>query len=104
MSRKEALSKDYLTRNTLRQLHLVPDGSPVAFEENADGSVLFYFDPENIVEADPSLWYHNKADLETMKLESGSVIEKMNAKRAAAFGYYTKEALARIEEFLREIK
>ena len=96
MSRKEALSKDYLTRNTLRQLHLVPDGSPVAFEENADGSVLFYFDPENIVEADPSLWYHNKADVETMKLESGSVIEKMNAKRAATFGYYTKEALARM--------
>ncbi len=96
IGKKEAATKNYLTRNTLRQLHLVPDGSPVAFDVNEDGSVRFYFDPENIVEADPSLWYHNKSDVETMKLASGSVIEKMNSKRAAALGYYTKESLARM--------
>ena len=96
VSKKEAISKNYLTRNTLRQLHLVPDGSPVAFDYNEDGSVMYYFDPENIVEADPSLWYHNKADVETMTLPGGSVIEKMNSKRAASLNYYTKEALARM--------
>ena len=96
IGKREAASKDYLTRNTLRQLHLVPDGSPVAFDYNEDGSVKFYFDPESIVEADPSLWYHNKSDFETITLPSGSVIEKMNSKRAASLNYYTREALTRM--------
>ena len=96
ISKKEAISKNYLSRNTLRQLHLVPDGSPVAFDYNPDGSVFFYFDPETIVEADPSVWYQNGAGAETMILPSGTVIEKMNTKRAASLNFYTKETLSKM--------
>ena len=96
VSKKEANANNYLTRNTLRQLHLVPDSSPVAFDYNEDGSVMFYFSPDNIVEADPALWYHNKDEVETKTIPSGAVIERMNTKRAASLNYYTKEALARM--------
>lgn len=96
INKKEADNKNYLTRNMLRQFHLAPDGSPVGFEYNEDGSVLFYFDPETVVEADPELWYSDGGRAETETLPSGSVIEKMNTKRAASFGYYTKEALEKM--------
>ena len=96
ISKKEANSKNYLTRSTLRQLHLVPDGSPVAYDYNEDGSVMYYFDAEPVVEADPSLWYTHGSGIETVTLPSGTVIEKMNSKRAATLGFYTKEALGRM--------
>ncbi len=96
IGKKEAGSKNYLTRNMLRQFHLTPDGSPVAFDRNEDGSVMFYFDPETVIEADPELWYSPDANEETETLPSGSVIEKMNTKRAASLGYYTKDALAKM--------
>ena len=96
IGKKEAGSKNYLTRNMLRQFHLTPDGSPVAFDRNEDGSVMFYFDPETVVEADPELWYSPDANEETEALPSGSIIEKMNTKRAASLGYYTKDALAKM--------
>ena len=96
MSKKEATNKDYLTRNMLRQFHLVPTGAPVGFDYNEDGSVEFYFDPELVDGAEPELWYSPDCDEETMTLESGSIIEKMNTKRASSFGYYTKDALAKM--------
>ena len=96
MSSKEAMNKDYLTRNMLRQFHLVPTGAPAGFDYNEDGSVVFYFDPELVDGADPELWYSPDGEDETMTLESGSVIEKMNTKRASSFGYYTKDALAKM--------
>ena len=88
MSSKEAMNKDYLTRNMLRQFHLVPTGAPAGFDYNEDGSVVFYFDPELVDGADPELWYSPDGEDETMTLESGSIIEKMNTKRASSFGYY----------------
>ena len=96
IGKKEADSKNYLTRETLRQLHLMPEGSPVAFDYNEDGSVMYYFDPDTVVEADPELWYAPDAKVETITLPSGSVIEKMGSKKAATLGYYTKEALVRM--------
>ena len=96
IGKKEANNKNYLTRNTLRQLHLMPEGSPVAFDYNEDGSVMYYFDPETVVGADPELWYFPDAGTETMTLPGGSVIEKMNTKRAASMGFYTKEALTKM--------
>ena len=80
----------------LRQLHLMPDGSPVAYDYNPDGSVMYYFDPDNVIEADPELWYFPESITETMTLENGTVIEKMNSKRAAAMGYYSKDALEKM--------
>ena len=43
ISKDEANSKNYLTRSTLRQLHLVPDGSPVAFDYNEDGMYWSFY-------------------------------------------------------------
>ena len=51
--------KNYLSRFDLNRLHLMPSGEPVAFSENEDGSVKYYFDSERIVEAPPELWYAN---------------------------------------------
>ena len=96
IGKKEADNKNYLTRNMLRQFHLMPDGSPVAFDYNEDGSVMYYFDPETVVEADPEIWYSPDVKTETEVLNSGSVIEKMNTKRAASLGYYTKDALTKM--------
>lgn len=97
MSRKEATNKNYLTRNMLRQFHLAADGSPAAFDYNEDGSVIFYFDPETVTEAEPELWYLPEGEEEeSMELPSGSMIDKMNTKRASSLGYYTKDTLAKM--------
>ena len=37
-----AQKKNYLSRNEINQLHLMPSGEPVAFSENVDGSVKYY--------------------------------------------------------------
>ncbi len=89
-----AAAKRYLTRNELNVLHLMPSGDPVAFTNNADGSIKFYFDSEHIVETPPELWYgtENKKN-ETFVLDNGTVIPRMNTKRAASRGFYTKEKL-----------
>jgi DNA polymerase III epsilon subunit-like protein len=71
--------------------HLLPKGEPVAFSAVDENTVAYYFDPENVIEAPPELWYGAKR--ETMELPSGTVIERMSIKRAAAYGYYTRERL-----------
>lgn len=93
LSRKEADAKDYLTRGTLTQLHLMPTGEPCAFDVAQDGSIIYYFDPQRVAEAPPELWYYPTAKNERLTLESGTVIERMSIKRAASYGYYTKERL-----------
>lgn len=96
ISRKDAESHDYLTRSTLTQMHLLPGGDPVAFGTNADGSLIYYYDPARVVEAPPELWYYRDARTEQVILESGTVIPRMNIKRAAACGFYSKERLAQM--------
>ena len=94
IDRNTAQKKNYLSRNEINQLHLMPSGEPVDFTENEDGSVRYYFDSENLVEAPPELWY-TASGVKTEKylLDSGSAIPRMNARRAASQGYYTKERL-----------
>ena len=65
----------------------------MAFDYNEDGSVMYYFDPETVVGADPELWYFPDARTDTMTLPSGSSINRLSIKRAAACGYYTRERL-----------
>ena len=92
---KTAQKKNYLSRTELGKLHLMPAGEPVAFSENEDGSVKYYFDSEHLTEAPPELWYA-ASGLKTEKyvLENGTEIPRMNTRRAASQGYYTKERLA----------
>jgi DNA polymerase III epsilon subunit-like protein len=93
ITRKTADQKNYLTRNTLNMMHLMPVGDPVAYDEAPDGSIVYYFDPMRVTEAPPDLWYGDKSDKETMTLESGAVIERMSSRRAADNGFYTKDRL-----------
>ncbi|MBQ7153489.1 MAG: 3'-5' exonuclease [Clostridia bacterium] len=76
----------------------MPKGDPSAYTENADGSITYYYDPDQVVEAPVETWYteDTKKPAETMTLESGTVIEKMTVKKAALFGYYTKERLEQL--------
>lgn len=93
----EANKKRYLSRETLDLMHLSPMDDPVAYGEQADGAVIYYYDPARVSEAPPELWYRPFIEAEgeriTMTLESGREIEKMTTKRAAALSYYTKERL-----------
>ncbi|MBQ8141132.1 MAG: 3'-5' exonuclease [Clostridia bacterium] len=93
ISRKDADAKNYLTRQTLSQLHLMPSGDPIAFEVSESGSLVYYFDPEKVIEAPIEMWYSPTSRKESFTLESGSVIERMSVKRAAACNYYTEEKL-----------
>ena len=93
VSYREAQAKNYLDRATLKLMHLTPDGAPAAYSEGKSGGVVFWFDPEKLTESDPELWYAPEARQETLKLESGTEIERMSLRRAASFGYYTKERL-----------
>ncbi len=94
---EEADKKRYLSREVLDLMHLSPMDDPVAYAEQADGAIIYYYDPTRVSEAPPELWYRPmiEADGEriTMTLESGREIEKMTTKRAAAMSYYTKERL-----------
>ena len=96
VSKDEANSKRYLTRQSLSQMHLMPSGDPIAFEVAPDGNIIYYFAPDRVVEAPPEMWYAPRAKNEPMTLESGTVIERMSIKRAASCGYYTKERLAQM--------
>ena len=93
----EAERKSYLTRGILNRMHLMPAGDPIAYDENADGSITYFFDPGRVVEALPELWYAPAQTTgETMTLENGRQIARMSTKRAAACGYYTKERLSQM--------
>lgn len=89
----KAEQRKYLTRGVLNRMHLMPIGDPVAFEENEDGSITYFFDPARVTEAPPEQWYAPTQKAETMKLDSGAEIPRMGTKRAAVCGYYTAERL-----------
>ena len=77
-------------------MHLMPSGDPAAFDTAEDGSIIYSFDPERVIEAPPEQWYFPRARKEEKSLDSGTVIERMSIKRAASCGYYTKERLAQM--------
>ena len=121
VKKKDIESGKYITRSTLMQMHLSPKGDPVAFDTNEDGSLVYYFDPSRVTETPPELWYRDADDKpyaveeqkndgrsrrqerparteedEELTLESGSVIYRMSTRRAASYGYYTKERLSQM--------
>lgn len=91
---REAQTKDYLDRETLRILHLAPGGAPVAYSQLNDGSIKLWFDPETAVDEDPDIWFNPDGRQESLKLPSGSTIKRMTIKRAASVGYYPADRLA----------
>lgn len=92
-----AEKKRYLSRSQLDQLHLMPDGDPVAFSLNEDGSVKCFFDSEHIIEAPPEYWYASENEKkELLKLPSGNSIPRLNTRRAASRGFYSKQKLAQM--------
>lgn len=94
ITKDEADRKAFLTRSILAKLHLSPVGEPVAFDLAEDGSVMFYFDSSRVTETPAELWYNTgRAAVDTMTLESGNEIERMGARRAASYGFYTKRRL-----------
>ena len=61
LTREQAEAKNYLPRETLVQMHLIPGGDPVAFfcpdpEAETLTDVVFFFHPEHVQEAPPELW------------------------------------------------
>ena len=90
---REAQSKNLLDRETLRMLHLAPNGHPVAYSQLNDGSIKIWFDSENVTDEDPENWYTPDKKAEELKLPSGTVIKRMTVKRAASFGFYTAERI-----------
>ncbi len=115
IKKKDADSQKYITRSVLMQMHLSPKGDPVAFDRNEDGTILYYFDPTRVTETPPELWYRDRSEEfeanpdaaasekpredrqdEEMTLESGTVIYRMSTRRAASYGYYTKERLSQM--------
>ncbi len=95
---EQAKNRHYLTQSVLTQMHLMPDGNPVAYTELENGDVIYYYDPQRVVEAPPEMWYAPAAPkfTETMTLEDGREIGRMSTKRAATCGYYSKERLAQM--------
>ena len=97
LTSEQAQTRHYLTRQVLSKMHLMPKGDPIAYTPSEDGSVIYYFDPQRVVEAPPELWYEPVVKCtETMLLENGTEIGRMSTKRAADCGYYTKERLGQM--------
>ena len=116
IKKKDVDTGRYITRSTLMQMHLSSKGDPVAFDRNEDGTLIYYFDPNRVTETPPELWYRHVDDAqladegaasdrdrqksteeqEELTLESGSVIYRMSTRRAASYGYYTKERLSQM--------
>ena len=112
---EEADRKRYLSGALLNRMHLSPVGDPVAYDVTEDGVIICYYDPSRVTETPPEQWYRGKIEpteegddtskeevensrplRDPMTLPSGTVIEKMGAKRAATFGYYTVERLSQL--------
>ncbi len=84
-----------LTRAELAVLHLMPTSDPVAFTLTENGSLKFYFSPDNVTTTPPELWYP-EGDSEGIKpitLTDGTVIPYMDRENAESMGYHTHEAL-----------
>ncbi|MBE6599737.1 MAG: 3'-5' exonuclease [Ruminococcaceae bacterium] len=94
LTKKEAAARDLLTREELYAIHLLPGSEPVAYGYIDENTVIYYFNPDSVIEAPPELWFGAKD--EPLTLPSGTVIPRMSTKRAAAYGYYTRERLSQM--------
>ena len=91
-----ARAKQYLTRAELKKFHLKFTGLPCAFKENDDESVIFYFSPDAVEEADVDDFHFSYSKEQLEVLQSGTVIERMSTRRAASYGFFSKERLAQL--------
>lgn len=96
ISDETARAKQYLTRAELKKLHLRSTALPCAFKENDDESVIFYFSPDTVEEADVDDWHFGYSKEQIEVLPSGTVIERMSVRRASSFGFFTKERLEQL--------
>ena len=92
ISRRDAQAKNYLTRNDLTLMHLA--ATPSAFSELEDGTMMLWFDPARVEDADPDLWCSDDIKAETLTLPSGNEIQRMTVRHAAKFGYYSADRMA----------
>ena len=91
-----ARTKQYLTRAELKKFHLKSTALPCAFKENADETVIFYFSPDTVEEAEIDDWHFTYSKEQIEVLPSGTVIERMSTRRASSYGFFSKERLAQI--------
>jgi DNA polymerase-3 subunit epsilon len=91
-----AKAKQYLTRAELKKFHLKSTALPCAFRENEDESVIFYFSPDTLEEAEVDDWHFSYQKEQTETLPSGTVIDRMSTRRAASYGFFTKERLSQL--------
>ena len=97
LSAKEAEKRGYLSAELLNRMHLTPTGAPIAFTQQENGETVYYYDARHVAEAAPELWYRPlMEEQETRTLDSGETVLKMNARQAAARGWYTRERLDRM--------
>lgn len=87
-------SKACLTRAELATLHLMPTQDPVAFEYIDNGTVKFYFSPDNVTVTPAELWYpEGDTDEGSITLPDGSAIPLVDSDSAESMGYHTREHL-----------
>ena len=93
ITEEAARAKQYLTRADLKRFHLKSTALPCAFRENPDESVIFYFSPDTVEEAEVDDWHFTYSKEQVEMLPSGTIIERMSTRRASSYGFFTKERL-----------
>ena len=96
ITEEAARAKQYLTRADLKRFHLKSVALPCAFRENPDESVIFYFSPDTVEEAEVDDWHFTYSKEQIEILPSGTIIERMSTRRASSYGFFTKERLLQI--------
>ncbi|MBE6670392.1 MAG: 3'-5' exonuclease [Ruminococcaceae bacterium] len=84
-----------LSRSEMRTIHLMPTADPICFTQNEDGSVSFYFSPDNVTVTPAEIWYsEGKDDSEALyELPDGSFIPLIDKYNAETLGMFTAEHL-----------
>lgn len=87
--------RSVLSRAEMRTIHLMPTADPVCFTQNNDGSVSFYFSPDNVTVTPAEIWYsEGKDDSEALyELSDGSFIPLIDKYNAETLGMFTAEHL-----------
>ena len=60
MAGRNGAPKSCLTRAELRTIHLMPTADPICFTKNDDGSINFYFSPDNVTVTPAEVWYSDE--------------------------------------------
>jgi DNA polymerase III epsilon subunit-like protein len=98
ISRRDAERRHLLDEETLARLHLVPGGAPVACTVLADGTTVFYFNPDTVKAAPPAEQRERKNRPPRGEGEGEPAegeLRRISGRRAELLGYFPAEALAR---------